>query len=62
MPLSERRVALPRALSSVAAEARGPALLLEAPLAHSHPPDAVGEQGTRPGDTQRDCPLTQELV
>jgi len=36
-------VALPQALSSVAAEAPAPALSLEAPLAHSHPRDAVGE-------------------
>lgn len=47
MSLRERRVALPRALSSVAAEAPVPVLSLEAPLAHSHPPDHVGEQGAR---------------
>jgi hypothetical protein len=44
MPLSERRVALPGALSSVAAEALAPVLSLEVPLALSHPPGTVGEQ------------------
>ena len=34
-------MALPQALSSVAAEAQAPVLSLEAPLAHSDPPDAV---------------------
>ena len=41
IPLWEQRAALPQALSSVAAEARGPVLSLEAPLAHSDPPGAV---------------------
>jgi hypothetical protein len=50
MLLSERRVALPQALSSVAVEALEPALLLAAPLAHSDPHhDVVGEQRCRSG-------------
>jgi hypothetical protein len=52
MSRSERRVALPEALSSVVAEAPAPVLSLEAPLAHSHPPDGAGEQSARPGETQ----------
>jgi hypothetical protein len=54
MSALERRVALPEALSSVAAEARALVLSLEAPPAHSHPPDAAGEQGASPGETQVD--------
>ena len=50
MSLSERRVAQQEGLSSVAAEARAPVLSLEAPLAHSHPPDGVGEQDAMPGE------------
>ena len=45
MSVSERPVVLPGALSSVAAEEPAPVLSLEALPAHSHPPDAVGEQG-----------------
>jgi hypothetical protein len=53
MPLSERRVALPQARSSVAA--LRPVLSLEAPLARSDPhQDVMGEQRCRPGETQGD--------
>jgi hypothetical protein len=63
MSLLERRVVLPEALSWVGAEALAPVLSLEAPLAHSHLPDAaVGEQDERPGETWDDWPLTQELA
>ena len=46
MLLSELLAARLQALSSVVAEVQAPVLSLEAPLAHSDPPDAVkGEQG-----------------
>ena len=41
MPLSELVAARPQALSSVVAGVPAPALLLEAPLAHSDPQDVV---------------------
>jgi hypothetical protein len=44
MPLSERLAALPEAPSSVAAEAPGQVLSLEAPLAHSYLEEGVGRQ------------------
>jgi len=43
MSLSERRVVLREAQSSVAAGAPAPVPSLEAPLAHSPPPDAAGD-------------------
>lgn len=57
MSLSERRVALPEVLSWAAAEEPAPVPLLEAPLAHSHLPDAVGERSTRPGETKRELAI-----
>ena len=52
MPVSERRGALPRVLSSVAAEGPAPVLSLVAPLAHSYP-EAVGEQACEPWNGRR---------
>ena len=47
-PHSERRVALQEALSSVATEAAGAGAAIRGTAgAHSHPPDAVGEQDAR---------------